>query len=121
MLQRILLDEDMFTVHTCHLDHRIPSLGFALKERFHINIDKDSLVRLDLPVGPWLREFKQALWDGKSGDDDFTVEWEEGGATCQREFRLRDLKDSIAKVTEGQKLSYIVKHPIFFWGTPAIP
>ena len=54
----------MFTVNCAHLDHKIHSLAFALKERFHININKDKLDKLNLPVGPWLRRFKQALWEG---------------------------------------------------------
>lgn len=104
----VLLNEDMLTIYTTHLDHKIPSLSFALKERFHININKDKLVALNLPVGPWLRRFKEALWEGLSEDENFTATWEEGGKRHKREFPLGKLKDSIATVTEGQKISYIV-------------
>lgn len=104
----ILLDEDMLTIYTRHLDHKIPSLGFALKERFHININKDKLSTLNLPVGPWLRRFKEALWEGKSDDENFAVTVDEGGSRHTREFQLGKLRDSIATVTEGQKISYIV-------------
>ena len=103
-----LLEEDMFTISCRHLDHKIPSLGFALKERFHINIHKDKLLTLNLPVGPWLRDFKEALWEGRSEDTPFSVEWEEGGQRQSRDFLLGELKDLIAIVTEGQKISYIV-------------
>ncbi len=92
----ILLEEDMFTIHACHFDHKIPSLGFALKERFHININKDKLAALNLQVGPWLREFKEALWEGRPEGEYF------------KEFPLGVLRDRIATVTEGQKISYIV-------------
>lgn len=103
-----LLEEDMFTIHTCHLDHKIPSLGFALKERFHININKDKLDALDLPVGPWLRRFKEALWMERHESEYFNITWEEKGMSYTREFPLGDLRDSIATVTKGQKISYIV-------------
>src|SRR5215510_2814606 len=39
----ILLDEPAFQVRTAHLDHRIYSLGFALEEKTHLNVDKDLL------------------------------------------------------------------------------
>ena len=104
----ILLEEDMFTIHTSHLDHKIPSLGFALKERFHININKDKLTALNLPIGPWLRKFKEALWGGTSEDEYFAVEWDEGGRRHIKDLSLGKLKDMIATVTKGQRISYIV-------------
>ncbi|HBI24763.1 MAG TPA: ribonuclease Z [Nitrospiraceae bacterium] len=103
-----ILEDEMFTVFTSHLDHMIPSLGFALKERFHININKDKLNAMNLTVGPWLRRFKQALWDGKPEDEIFTIGPEEVGISTAREFSLGELKDSIATISEGQKISYIV-------------
>src|SRR3989304_685978 len=103
----IILEEDMFTVYCSPLDHKIPSLAFALKERFHININRDKLERLNLPVGPWLRRFKQALWEGAPDDERFEVT-ASGGAEGCKEFSLGELKDAIATITEGQKLSYIV-------------
>lgn len=103
-----LLEEDMFTISACHLDHMIPSLGFAMKERFHININKDKLEVLGLTVGPWLREFKEAVWQGKSDEEYFTVSCNDSSYDNLRKFRLGELKDSIATITEGQKISYIV-------------
>lgn len=104
----ILREEDMITICTAHLDHKIVSLGFALKERFHININREALDTLGLPVGPWLRAFKQELWEGKSDDDIFTVSWEKGNMKFTRDFTLGSLKRKIATITEGQKISYIV-------------
>ncbi|OGW16290.1 MAG: hypothetical protein A2035_00850 [Nitrospirae bacterium GWA2_42_11] len=103
-----ILEEEMFTIFTSHLDHMIPSLGFALKERFHININKDKLNAMNLTVGPWLRRFKQALWDGKPEDEIFTIGPEEVGISTARAFSLGELKDSIATISGGQKISYIV-------------
>lgn len=104
----VLLEEDMITIWTNHLDHRIPSLGFALKERFHININKEGLTALNLPVGPWLRSFKEALWEGRPEDESFAIVWEENNKRHRKEFRLKELRNEIATVTDGQKISYIV-------------
>ncbi|MCC6543943.1 MAG: ribonuclease Z [Nitrospirae bacterium] len=103
----IILDEDMLTVYCASLDHKITSLAFALKERFHINIDREKLDRLNLPVGPWLRSFKQALWEGAPDSERIKItgsDAEDGSRT----FTLGELADKITTITEGQKLSYIV-------------
>jgi len=102
-----ILEEEMFTVYCAHLDHKISSLAFALKERFHININRDKLDRLNLSVGPWLRKFKQALWEGAPGDQRFGIPGSDGGAVS-RVFSLGELKKEIATITEGQKVSYVV-------------
>ncbi len=103
----VILEEEMFTVNCAHLDHKIPSLAFALKERFHININRDKLDRLNLSVGPWLRKFKQSLWKGAPDDQRFGVTGNAGGED-RREFSLGALKKEIATITEGQKVSYVV-------------
>ncbi len=103
----VILEEEMFTVNSTHLDHRIPSLAFALKERFHININRDKLDRLSLPVGAWLRRFKQALWEGIDENDNFEI-CKDTDAEYRRVFLLHELKKEIATITEGQKISYVV-------------
>lgn len=102
-----ILEEEMLTVKCAHLDHKIPSLAFALKERFHVNINRDRLDRLNLSVGPWLRRFKQALWEGAPDEQKFEVPGKDGGERC-REYSLGYLKGEIATITEGQQVSYVV-------------
>ena len=55
-----------FKVESVQLDHRIPSLAFSLKERFHINVNKDSLLKAGYRVGPWLRDLKNLIWEERS-------------------------------------------------------
>ena len=43
----ILVDEDGFTVRTAILEHRVPCLGFALKEKYHLNINKERLEEMN--------------------------------------------------------------------------
>jgi ribonuclease Z len=104
----ILLAEPAFSVHAIHLDHKVPCLGLNLEERFHINIMKDGLKRLEIPVGPWLRHLKQALYEECDADTDFQVVWKEAGKEHKRGFRLGDLADQIAQISPGQKITYIV-------------
>jgi ribonuclease Z len=76
----------------------------AIKERFHVNINKDRLAALGLETGPWLTGFKQALYYGRDFESEFEVK--AGSGQTQR-FRLRELAEKIALITPGQKITYI--------------
>jgi ribonuclease Z len=103
-----VLWEPRFRVRAEILDHRIPCLAFALEERFHINIDKAALHALDLPVGPWLNDFKKALYRGEDPAGPFHVTWRsEGVETGRRTFALGELRDRIATISPGKKIAYV--------------
>ncbi|MFC1859704.1 ribonuclease Z [Thermodesulfobacteriota bacterium] len=101
-----LYEEPAFTVRAVILDHGIPCLGFSIKEQFHINIKKEAVSKLGLGIGPWLREFKQALFGGKDPNSDFIVRFGQPKSTEQC-FVLGELADQIAFITPGQKITYI--------------
>ncbi len=100
----ILLNEPVFEVSTAILDHGIPCLGFALKEKFHINIKKDMLTQMGFVTGPWLAEFKRAILEGVSSEFIFSVPMLSGRNV---RFRLGDLKKKIAFISPGEKIVYI--------------
>lgn len=103
-----LLEEPAFRVNAVFLDHRIPSLGFALVEDFHVKILKDRLKELGLPVGSWLTRFKKAMAEEQDLARPFHVTWEDHGKEGrEREFTLGELAEKIAMVAPGQKISYI--------------
>ncbi len=94
----ILIKDSFFKISATVLNHQIPCLAFCLEEDYHINIDKAKLNSLNLPVGPWLGELKNAIRKNIS-DSVFRING--------KEFTLAELKD-IASITRGQKLSYVV-------------
>jgi len=102
----ILLDEPALCVSAVILDHSIPCLGFNLKERFHVNIMKDRVFDLGLEIGPWLREFKQALFNHTDPDSEFVVKHGREKSR-ERQFVLKDLADQIALITPGQQVTYV--------------
>jgi ribonuclease Z len=103
-----LLVEPAFSVHAVHLDHKIPCLGLKLEERFHINIRKERLKELGVPVGPWLGRFKKALYEKRDPEENHEVIWKEAGEERKRLFRLGDLASQIASISPGQNIVYIV-------------
>jgi len=103
-----LLQEPSFRLEGVLLDHRIPCLGLSLVESFSINIDKEALKDLELPVGPWLTRFKKVLHGQKDLAQSFVVTWEEGGRFIkEKEFSLGDLAQRIARISPGQKIAYL--------------
>jgi ribonuclease Z len=100
-----LHEEPTLSVFSRVLDHGLPCLGFAVKERFHVNIMKAGVVRLGLEIGPWIKEFKQALFDHQDPDSEFEVP--SGKKQVKKTFVLKDLAKQISLITPGQKVSYI--------------
>lgn len=94
----VLLKDSFLRVSTAVLDHQIPCLAFSIEEDYHINIDKEKLERLNLPVGPWLGSLKKAIRENTLNNS-ITI--------GDREFTFTELKD-IASITRGQKISYVV-------------
>jgi len=101
----LLHEEPTLSVFTRVLDHGLPCLGFAVKERFHVNIKKAAVARLGLEIGPWIKEFKEALFDHQNPDSKFEIP--SGKKQIQKTFVLKDLAEQIAIITPGQKVSYI--------------
>ncbi|MCP4108087.1 MAG: ribonuclease Z [Desulfobacteraceae bacterium] len=99
----VLFREPALSFSAVLLDHKIPCLGFSMKEQFHVNIIKQNVLDLGFEIGPWLKEFKQALFNRQAPDSEFVVKSEKGNT----KFTLGDLADRIAIITPGQKITYI--------------
>lgn len=100
----ILVDEGHFRVRAAITNHRIPCLAFAIDEPTHLNVDADALSKAGLAPGRWLKDLKTALRDEQP--DDTPIEVELPGRE-QGERSLGELR-SLVRITEGQKLGYIV-------------
>jgi len=93
--------DDNFRVDTTLLDHQIPCVAYAVAEHAHINIWKDRLATLDLPVGPWLRTLKQAIVEDRPDNTPIAI-------AAGRTMPLGVLKRKIVQITPGQKVAYVV-------------
>jgi len=103
-----VLRDPMFTVQAAALNHRIPSLAYALQEQFHVNVNKERLHAAGLPVGAWLKDVKQYLWQGLPDDFRFTATLYHGHHQDRRECVLGDIRERFVTITRGQKIAYVV-------------
>lgn len=97
----VLLAEPSLRVRCAVLDHRTPCLGFAVEETAHVNVWRNRLDELGLPVGPWLHDLKAAAIEERS--DDHPVEIGAGGRSLPFGF----LRERVLSVTRGQKIGYV--------------
>ena len=101
----ILVEEDRFTIRTAILEHHVPCLGFSLEEKNHVNICKDRLGKMCYQSGPWLKELKQCVCEGKS--DEYLLEVPLLAKGSQKKT-LGQLKEELVLISPGQKISYVV-------------
>jgi ribonuclease Z len=99
----ILLEEPFFVVRGVFLKHKVPCLAFAMEEKFSVNIKKNVLEEMALPVGPWLMGLKQMILEDRPDDDPVRVWWK----GCDKTLPLGLLKERIVKMTPGQKVAYV--------------
>lgn len=101
----LLLEEPSFSVRTAILEHRVPCLGFAVKETFQVNVKKDRLEASEFSSGSWLNELKQFIFEDKP--DDFLVRIPVNGGKEIKEMALGSLKEDLIFMSEGQKIAYV--------------
>ena len=102
----LIYEESGYKVCAAILDHQIPSLAFAIEERFHINILKPRLEALGLEVGPWVSRFKSLLLEEADPDTEIEVlRLKNKGIPVT--FTIGELSAQITRITPGQKIAYV--------------
>ena len=101
----VLVEEAGFTISAAILEHRVPCLGFALKEKYHVNICKDRLNGMNYSSGPWLNKLKQSIYEEKPDDHVMQVPLKKNGI---QKKSLGQLKDELVLISPGQKIAYVV-------------
>lgn len=96
--QGVVLEEPGFRVRAAFLDHGTPCLAFALEEQRHVNLWKNRLAELGLPVGAWLKDLKAAVLAGAAANTPI--------ATPVGERPLSALM-SCVQITPGVKIAYV--------------
>jgi ribonuclease Z len=99
-----IVNELGFRVSAAILEHRIPCLAFAVEEAGHVNVWKNRLSELGLPVGPWLRQLKRAVIEGKPDDAPIVITGDREGGN--RALPLSALRQ-VLTLTPGQKIAYV--------------
>ncbi|MGA1875547.1 MAG: ribonuclease Z [bacterium] len=105
--EEFLLDTLDFQISFVCLDHSTPCLAYSLREKKHLNVNKVKLAEMGLPVGPWLKELKEAVRAGKPEDTTIGIPAGHTGMGMERQEPLSRLK-TILEISKGQKIAYVV-------------
>jgi len=103
----VLLDEPAFRVRAAFLDHGTACLGFAIEEKTHVNVWKNRLAELGLPVGPWLKELKDAVARNAPDETPVRAWWHDRDGEHERVFSLGALKAEVLRLVPGEKICYV--------------
>jgi len=95
----MVYEEDLYWIEAAILDHKIPSIAYALKEVPFINIDKQRLAAFPSPQGAWVKELKDALGRGDPSETSIKV--------GQDHYLLEFLQEKLVVQTPGQKIVYV--------------
>jgi ribonuclease Z len=105
IINGIVCSERAFRVRVATLEHHTPCLGFAIEESVHVNVWKNRLAELGLPVGPWLRELKRAVIENRPDDYPIRI-GSQPAMSGAGDVELAILRSALT-VTDGQKIVYI--------------
>jgi ribonuclease Z len=103
----VLRGEERFCVRGAFLDHRTPSIAFALEERERIHVRPEGLAALGLAPGPWIGALKQAVREGAPDGLELRAQEAQAGSAAERRVALGTLKRSVLSVTPGLKIAYV--------------
>ena len=104
----VLVDDRLFSVRSCLLDHKIPCLAYRLEGKTRVNIMKNALQEMGLPVGAWLIDLKDHIAQGDGAATPVRVWWRDAGREIhERIVPLGELQANCVKITEGQKITYV--------------
>jgi len=105
----VLCETGGIEVHCAQLDHKIPSLAFALQEKLHINVRKDVLDRRGLVAGPWLNDLKDAIRADAPRETSIVIPPGPGSDGSEAtHYTLGELRDELVTITPGQRVAYVV-------------
>src|SRR5262249_1658538 len=96
-----VLDEEEFRIESVVLDHGTPCLAFAFQEKLRINVWREGLDLLKLPVGPWLNEAKRAVRRGAPDDSRILIR-------DDLSLPLGVLKQHALRSARGHRIVYVV-------------
>jgi ribonuclease Z len=103
----LLLDEENFQVRFIFLDHKIHSLAYSFEEKCHVNIMRNRLNEMGLPIGPWVSDFKKAVMMDEADAAPYRVWWREDGQIVEKWIPFGDLRSQAVQVVPGQKIVYV--------------
>ena len=103
----VLVDEPLFRVRACIVDHEMPVLAFAIEEKAQVRVATDRIAAMGLATGAWLRTLKQAVLAGAADDATIDLAWrDERGEHAERRS-VGGLRALVLDTIPGRRIGYV--------------
>lgn len=96
-------EEDSFEVFTTMLDHRTPSMAYAVIEKESMRVNADLLPSMGLRAGAWINELKALALENRLDGAKITVSCLDG---TSRQYSAKDLASKLLTKQEPNKIAY---------------
>lgn len=103
VFEGILWEAPGMRVKAVLLDHKVPSMAFALEEPLHVEVLKGKLEEHGLRPGGWLRTLREKVMESASPETLLEVSPREKGP-----LPLAWLRETMVRCSKGQKIGYVV-------------
>jgi ribonuclease Z len=102
-----LLDEPLFRVRACIVDHEMPVLAFAIEEKAQLRVAADRIAAMGLATGAWLRTLKQAVLAGAPEDTPIDLAWRDRAGEHVDRRSVGELRPLVLDTIPGRRIGYV--------------
>jgi len=103
----VLLDEPLFRVSACIVDHEMPVLAFAIDEKAQVRVAVDRIAAMGLATGAWLRTLKQAVLAGAADDTPIDLAWRDRAGEHAGQRSVGELRSLVLDTVPGRRIGYV--------------
>ncbi|MGZ6480181.1 MAG: MBL fold metallo-hydrolase, partial [Bdellovibrionales bacterium] len=98
-----IFDSGTYKVTTTTIDHRTPSMAYAVEEKISVGVNSAELRQRDMKTGPWLNELKSAFL---AGDFDRQIDADVTGGS-KRTYSVSQLAQWLLLPRHRHKIAYV--------------
>jgi ribonuclease Z len=103
----VLLDEPLFRVRACIVDHEMPVLAFAIDEKAQVRVAVDRIAAMGLATGPWLRALKRAVLAGAADETPIELAWRDRDGEHAERRSVGELRPLVLDTIPGRRIGYV--------------
>jgi len=103
----VLVDEPLFRVSACIVDHEMPVLAFAIDEKAQVRVAVDRIAAMGLATGAWLRALKHAVLAGAPDATPIDLAWRDRNGEHVERRSVGELRPLVLDTIPGRRIGYV--------------
>jgi ribonuclease Z len=103
----VLVDEPLFRVSACIVDHEMPVLAFAIDEKAQVRVAVDRIAAMGLATGAWLRTLKRSVLAGAPDETPIDLVWRDRAGEHAEQRSVGELRALVLDTIPGRRIGYV--------------